>query len=306
MALPAPAGKATSDGIVRSARLLRALGPRGADVWAELPPEDARRISAVMDSLPDDAADEDLAARALLSDSQIQAPASDRAAVWVKLQSVSRPQLLSILSGEHPQVVAFILGRLAPTTSAEIVRHLPSIVAIDVLQRMLHTTPPHPAALTAIEEALESRLLSQSAEDQTRETTLARIFDELDPQAGQTLLSALQTAEPEAGRRIQTLMFGFEDLAQLPPAGMQTLLSRTDRRTLTLAMTGANKAVADAVFRNMTSRARDMLKEEMAAIDQADKSKADAARNDMTRLARSLIASGDILGGHSVADDLIE
>ncbi|MEO0881271.1 MAG: FliG C-terminal domain-containing protein [Pseudomonadota bacterium] len=306
MGLPATANKATADGILRSARLLRALGPRAAEVWAELPPQDAERIHHVLETLPENAADEAHAVNALLDELETGRAPSDAGSIWRKLATVSREQLLSLLKDEHPQVVALILGRLTPTQSADIVRHLPSLVAIDVLQRMLHMNPPHGVAMAAIEQALEERLERFDDRIEMRETSLARIFDELDPEASKTLLSALQTAEPAAGRRIQTLMFGFEELVTLPAAGIQTLLSRLDRRTLTLAMVGADDGVATALFQNMTSRARDVLKEEIAALGEIHAAAADAARADMTRLARTLIASGDILPSASGTEDLVE
>ncbi|MEM6412432.1 MAG: FliG C-terminal domain-containing protein [Pseudomonadota bacterium] len=306
MALPALANKATADGLIRSARLMRALGAHGAEVWAEIPPEYAARITEVMDTLPDNAEDEARAANALLS--ELKGDRQDRRenSIWHQVSSVPHGTLISILNDEHPQVVAIILGRLSPAQSADIVRHLPSLVAIDVLQRMLHMSPPHAEAMAAIETALADRLEYRDSHVELHETNLARIFDELDPEASKTLLSALKTAEPDAGRRIQTLMFGFDDLASLPPAGIQTLLSRLERRTLTIAMLGAAVTVSDAVFQNMTSRARDMLKEEMAALGDIEKAISDAARSDMTRLARSLIESGDILLSSSSTEELIE
>ncbi|MEO1405604.1 MAG: FliG C-terminal domain-containing protein [Pseudomonadota bacterium] len=306
MALPAPSTKATADGILRSARLLRALGPRAAEVWAELPPEYAKQISDVLDTLPEDAADEERAASALLSELNPTARVKPASSVWEKLGSVSRDKVLLVLSDEHPQLVALVLGRLPPTQSAEIVRHLPSLVAIDVLQRMLHMNPPHVEAMAAIEQALEDRVRRLDGHTELQENNLARIFDELDPDASKTLLAALQTAEPEAGRRIQTLMFGFEDLAKLPPAGIQTLLSRLERKTLMIAMVGTDNPVSTTIYKNMTNRARDVLKEEIVALGEIDEKTVDAARADMTRLARALIASGDILPGSSGAEDIVE
>ncbi|MEM9668360.1 MAG: FliG C-terminal domain-containing protein [Pseudomonadota bacterium] len=306
MALPATTGRPTPDGILRSAKLLRALGPRGADVWAELPQEYARQISDVLETLADDPSGEEHAAQTLLDASLSDKTENRNRTVWSRLANADRGQLVSILEGEHPQLIAFVLGRLPPLKAADIVRHLPSMVAIDVLQRMLHTEAPHPEALKAIETVMEERVNASTGEADGREAALARIFEELDPQASQTLLSALQTAEPESGGRIETLMFGFEDLANLPPAGIQTLLTRIDRKTLTLALSSADEDVSNAIFANMTSRARDMLKEEMATIATGSIAQADQARTEMVRLARALIASGDILTAAPAPDDLIE
>ncbi|MEM9263840.1 MAG: FliG C-terminal domain-containing protein, partial [Pseudomonadota bacterium] len=103
-----------------------------------------------------------------------------------------------------------------------------------------------------------------------------------------------------------TLMFGFEDLAKLPPAGIQTLLSRLERKTLMIAMVGTDNPVSTTIYKNMTNRARDVLKEEIVALGEIDEKTVDAARADMTRLARALIASGDILPGSSGAEDIVE
>lgn len=288
-------------GLVRSARLLRALGPRAAEVWAELPSGDAARLSAAMDRIEeDDRLDED-AASAFLSN-----PARDEAGgIWDRLSALRADELATLLTPEHPQVIALCLSRIGPASAARAVRHMPSLLAVNVLKRMMQADPPQRAALQAIEQSLAARLQVRGA-CTGGEQRLARIFDELDTDASRTLLSALETAEPVAGRRIRELMFTFEDLAALSPAAIQTLLSRAGRATLTMALKGSAGPVRDTLFANMTARARDVLADEMAGTGPMPRARVEAARAELVRLARDLIASGDILTGARPDEDLVE
>lgn len=293
-----------SEGLRRSAQLMRALGASAANVWAELSPQDASLLSQTLDTLPDDPALEDEAARTLLA-----APVTPghKQPIWNQLSALPPEQLAGLLSGEHPQVIAMSLARIQSAPAARVVRHMPSLLAMDVLQRMLHMGTPHDAALQAVEASFSAKLEALGPHVATSgEATLARIFDELDEEAGKTLLSALETSEPDASARIKTLMFSFEDLATLSPAGMQTLLSRADRQTLALALKGASGPVADTIFRNMTARARDMLQDEIMSLGAVPRQEVDAARADLTRLTRTLLANGEIRSGASDAEDLVE
>lgn len=291
-------------GLARSARLMRALGPHAAEVWAELSPGDAARLGAAMDRLEADDRLEEDAAAAFLSGKAPAAPPG----LWARLSGLPAAELAALLAPEHPQVIAVCLARIAPASAARVVRHMPSLLAIRVLRRLMQAGPPQAAALRAIEQALGARLHGPDgdAAGDGGDRRLARILDELDPDAGRTLLSALETADPAAGRRVRNLMFTFEQVAALPPAAIQTLLSRTDRANLALALKGASEPARQALLANMTARAREALSEETAAAGPVPRARAEAARAGLVRLARDLMASGDILPGAARDEDLVE
>ena len=295
----------SESGLSRSASLLRALGAKAAPVWAELDPEDAAAISAVMEQASPQADMGQAAASAFLEDA---ASAGARAqSIWKQLSALDVEHLLALIEDENPQVIALTLSRIEPDSAAALVRRFPALLATDVLQRMLHMIPIHAAALSAIEQNFKTRLGVISAAQPTKpDAMVARIFDALPTEDSQALLAALHTTEPGAGERIRALMFTFADLASLSPAGLQTLLSRANRATLTLALKGVTGNVADAFFNNMTARARDVLNEEISALGPRPRGEVEAARGELVTLTRTLIETGDIRpSGHDRDEDLI-
>jgi flagellar motor switch protein FliG len=280
-----------SDGLTRSARLLRAIGPNAAPIWAQLSAADSAALRKIMDQLPPDDTANAAAAQALLD----QAANHGALPIWQKLSALPASQLYAMLAHEHPQLIALTLARLTPQAAAGLLDCLPPALAEQSLHLILQMGRPHPHAIAAIENLFEAELgLSETDAPLDGDAAVAKIFDILPTEQSDRLLEALQARNADASEQVRKLMFRFEDLAGLAPAGLQTLLSRIDRATLTLALKGTKGAVADAIFRNMTARARDVLVEEIAAIGPVRRADVDAARTDLVILARHLIETGHI------------
>ena len=291
-------------GIARSARLMRALGPDAAAIWAELDPQEAETLSAAMDQMADDPSADSEALRRF---TQAQR-ATSGAGVWAELSALETPVLAALVRHERPQVVALILSRLSGEAAAKLLRTLPPSLSIEAMQRLLHLGEVHPAAMAGLEQFLKGRVAALSREGaQAGVERIARIFDRLDPRAGTLFLAALETAEPGAGDKVRALMFTFDDLATLDAAGMQTLLAAADRATLITSLKGAKPTTSAAFFANLTQRAGDLLREEISALGAVRRSEVDAARANLVELARQLISRGEIRAGKaSEQDELVE
>jgi flagellar motor switch protein FliG len=102
-------------------------------------------------------------------------------------------------------------------------------------------------------------------------------------------------------------MFTFDDLGTLDAGGMQTLLAAADRATLVIALKGAKDTTSAAFFANVTQRAGDLLREEIAALGPVRRSEVEAARAELVELARQLIGRGDIHARKDTdPDELVE
>ena len=293
-------------GLSRSVSLLRALGAQAAPVWAELDQQDADKISAAMATLPAQADAGEEAASTLLQEAELEAGRTR--SIWDDLSALDVAQLADLLADEHPQVIALTLSRIAPLAAARLVRQFPALLATEVLRRMLHMNQVNTAAIAAIERNFETRLAALASRQSARpDETVARIFDALSDGESDTLLRALHAAEPGMGERIRGLMLSFTDLANLSPAGLQTLLSRADRTKLTLAQKAAPAEVTAAFYANMTARAGELLREEITALGPRPRSEVEAARADLVSLTRKLMDAGEINPAGAQADeDLIE
>ena len=291
-------------GIARSARLMRALGPDAAAIWAELDPQEAETLSAAMDQMADDPSADTEALRRF---TQAQR-ATSGAGVWAEMSALDTSVLAALVRHERPQVVALILSRLSGEAAAKLLRTLPPSLSIEAMQRLLHLGEVHPAAMAGLEQFLKGRVAALAREGaQAGVERIARIFDRLDPRAGTLFLAALETAEPGAGDKVRALMFTFDDLATLDAAGMQTLLAAADRAVLITSLKGAKPTTSAAFFANLTQRAGDLLREEISALGAVRRSEVEAARSELVELARQLINRGEIRAGKAAdEDELVE
>lgn len=302
-----PASTQDDDGILKSARLMQALGARGGPIWSELTPEEAGALSAAMEQLdPESGPARESIASAFLDDGATDLATTDaglRGAIWRQIATLETGDLNAIVADEHPQTIALIVSRIDPAASARLLRSLTPPIALDVLRRLLKLGTPHPAALSAVENRLTDQMSTAPAGD--GHERVARIFDRLDGRDEKKLLAALENAEPGAGERVRALMFTFDDLAALSAAGLQTLLASADRANVVVALKGAKPATAQAFFDNMTSRAGAFLRDEIEATGPVRRSDIEAARADLVALARMLIQHGEI-GGRDSDDELVE
>jgi flagellar motor switch protein FliG len=309
-------------GTARAARLMRALGPDASALWAELTPAEVRLLSGAMDELAEDAAaDADAArlfseaarrfcdaARPIREGMGSEGPGRD---VWRALSGLPAETMADIVRAERPAVVALILSRLSSEAAARALRMLPSGLAVEAMRALLAPGEANAGAVRSLEAYLARRLETLGAAAAASGVSrVAQIFDRMDSGAGGVFLAALDTAQPGAGEKVRALMFTFDDLAGLDAAGLQTLLASVSRPVLTAALKGAKEATVHAFFINMTQRAGELLREEMAALGPVRRSDAEASRQEIVALARELIQRGDIRPGAGRAalldDELVE
>jgi flagellar motor switch protein FliG len=297
-----------SPGLMRSALLMRALGAKAASVWSQLSPKEAEHLSQAMQTLPEDAEGEHQAVAAYVQSMRASPEPEARTAngIWGRLSAYEGAQLANLLQSESPQIIALTLSRLSSEAAADAVRALPRALATESLKRLLNLGDVHPAAIQVIASSLDLRLSRTQTQDHTGgHERVARIFDSLDQGSETELMSSLNQAEPGAGEKIRALMFTFEDLAALDPASLQTILGSVDRAVLTLALKGASVAVADAFFNNVTQRAAELLRDDMAGIGPIRRSEVDAARAEVLAVARTLLKRGELLRTED-DDELVE
>lgn len=296
MSALAPQSSSIDRGLMRSAALMRALGPDGNSIWAELNSEETRALSHAMDLFPMDAQDnakvlDQFVQSAKVTNSLPTTPAEEFAAF---LSAVDVSRLAGVLSREHPQTIAVVLSCLSGGQAAQLVSSMPRTVSVEAMKRLLHLKPVHPGAIDTIRQRLSLNLEDVSLASGEGHNRLANILDMMDSRVEQELLSALDRAEPGASEKVRALMFTFMDLCNLDSAGIQTVLSRTDRKILAYALKGAPEKVGAIFYQNMTSRAGEVLREEIEALGPVRRSDIETARQEMTALAKFLVQSGEI------------
>jgi flagellar motor switch protein FliG len=301
----------TNPGATRAAKLMLAMGPDAGPVWAQLTAQETQTITALMNDLHADEALGDTALlESFLRDSQAAstvARAQDAGSPVEAALQTAAPEALAVIAGqESPQIAAYLMSRLAPGKAASVLRMLDEGAAITILKRMVSYCAPPANLRCVIDDSLRATLERLGTGRGGGHEQVARIFDQLDPRREGGLLAGLEALDPQTGRKVRSLMFGFDDLVALPAAGIQTLLATAERADLVHALKGARNATREAFFANMTQRAGELVREEITSLGGVRRSQVEAAQRLLVDTARDLIRRGDIRLEPAEDDELVE
>jgi flagellar motor switch protein FliG len=227
--------------------------------------------------------------------------------MWDKLANVNEVVLANYLKNEYPQTVAVVLSKVKSEHSARVLGALPEEFALEVVMRMLRMEPVQREILDKIEQTLRTEFMSNLARTSKQDSheMMADIFNNFDRQTENRFLAALEERNRDSAEKIRSLMFVFEDLSQLDPQGIQTLLRAVDKDELGLALKGASDNLRDLFFSNMSERAAKILREDMASMGPVRLKDVDAAQTSMVNLAKDLAAKGEIMISDGGEDELI-
>ena len=225
--------------------------------------------------------------------------------MWDKLANVNEQVLANYLKNEYPQTVAVILGKIQQGHAAKVLATLPENFAMEVVMRMLRMEAVNKDIEKDVERVLRTEFMSNLARTNRRDSheMMAEIFNNLDRATESRFLSALEERNKDAAERIRSLMFTFEDLARLDPAGVQTLLRAVDKDKLVIALKGASEELRDLFFSNMSERAAKLMREDMQALGPIRLKDVEDAQTAMVQSAKDLADRGEIVIGGSGGDD---
>ncbi|WP_229837547.1 flagellar motor switch protein FliG, partial [Thalassobaculum fulvum] len=225
--------------------------------------------------------------------------------MWDKLANVNEQVLANYLKNEYPQTVAVILGKIQQGHAAKVLATLPENFAMEVVMRMLRMEAVNKDIEKDVERVLRTEFMSNLARTNRRDSheMMAEIFNNLDRATESRFLSALEERNKDAAERIRSLMFTFEDLQRLDPAGVQTLLRAVDKDKLVIALKGASDELKDLFFSNMSERAAKLMREDMQALGPVRLKDVEDAQTAMVQSAKDLADRGEIVIGGSGGDD---
>lgn len=225
--------------------------------------------------------------------------------MWDKLGNVNEVVLASYLKNEYPQTVAVVLQKIKAEHAARVLSVLPEDFSMEVIMRMLRMESVQKDILDKVEQTLRVEFMNNLARTSRRDSheTIAEIFNYLDRSAEARFLASLEDRNRDSAERIRALMFTFEDLANLDPSGVQTLLRNVDKDRLALAMKGASDTLRDLFFSNMSERAAKILREDMEAMGPVRLRDVDEAQMDMVNKAKDLAEAGEILLSDNKGED---
>ena len=213
------------------------------------------------------------------------------------LQKADPQQVAKFIQSEHPQTIALLLSHLNSASAAGMLMALQPDVRADVARRMANMDQISPEIVGRIATILEQKLKSLgqfSRESYGGVPAVAEMFNRLESNSGQELLTQIDEADTELGEAIRNLMFVFEDLLLIDSMGMREVLSRVDKNTLTLALKGTSEPLRDHFFANMSERGAAMLLEDMEVMGAVKIRDVESGQQQIIAIIRTLESEGVI------------
>ncbi|MBB4211632.1 flagellar motor switch protein FliG [Rhodothalassium salexigens DSM 2132] len=225
--------------------------------------------------------------------------------MWDKLGNVNEVVLANYLKNEYPQTVAVVLQKIRPEHASRVLGVLPEDFAMEVVMRMLRMESVQKDILDKVEQTLRIEFMNNLARTSQRDSheTIAEIFNYLDRSTETRFLTALEDRNRESAEKVRALMFTFEDLGELDPQSVQTLLRNVDKDRLAIALKGASDGVRDLFFSNMSERAAKILREDMEAMGPVRLRDVDEAQVEMVNKAKDLAETGEIILADNKGED---
>jgi flagellar motor switch protein FliG len=214
------------------------------------------------------------------------------------LQKAESENLLTFLQEEHPQTIALIASHLPHHKAAEIIGGLPMAKQIEVIKRIANMDQTSPEVIREVERGLESRLsnmLMQSTEKAGGVPTVAEILNLADRSTEKTIMEGLEAEDPDLVEQIRRLMFVFEDIKLVNDKGIQSVLKEVDNSELALALKTASDELKGKIFKNMSERAAQLIKEDMEFMGPVRVSDVETAQQRIVDIVRRLEEAGEVV-----------
>jgi flagellar motor switch protein FliG len=229
---------------------------------------------------------------------QVRSAMEQNAVHLESLQEADPQQLAKFLEAEHPQTIALILAHMNSRQASTLLLRLPEEIRAETIKRLAQLRQFSPEVAEKVAVALNKKL--ESLGEQSRRAYAgfkgaADLLNQLDPIKSKGILENIEKNDPQMALAIRNLMFTFEDLLGVPEAGVRELLGQLDKKTLALALRGAADELKNLIFKSMSSRAVDMLKEDMEVLGAVRSKDVHAAQHEIVDAARKLEAEGKIV-----------
>lgn len=211
---------------------------------------------------------------------------------WMEPRAVA-----DIIRFEHPQIQAIVLSYLDSDQSAEIIRFFDPKVRLDVMLRVAALESVQPQALQELNDILEKQFSGSSGTQTTSMggvKVVADIMNNLESTVEGELMDAIKEVDEGLGEEIEDLMFVFDNLADVDDKDLQTLLREVKPETLTLALKGAESRVQEKIFKNMSKRAAELLRDDLEALGPVRVSEVETSQKEILGVARRLAEEGTI------------
>ncbi|HFD78866.1 MAG TPA: flagellar motor switch protein FliG [Gammaproteobacteria bacterium] len=222
---------------------------------------------------------------------------------WMDARAVAE-----LIRLEHPQIQAIVLSYLDNDHAAEVIKFFPERVRHDVLLRIATLDGIQPSALQELDTILEHQF---SGNQNVQSSSVggvkaaADILNFVEGSIEAEIMEAIKETDAELGQQIQDLMFVFDNLIDVDDRGIQALLREVSSETLILALKGADEAIKEKIFSNMSKRAAEMMRDDLENKGPVRLSEVEGAQKEILSIARRMSEAGEIVLGGRGAEQFV-
>ena len=212
---------------------------------------------------------------------------------WMDARAIA-----DVIRQEHPQIQTIVIAYLEGELSAEVLSYLPESLRLDIVVRVAKLDSVQPDALTELNNILERQFSGSSSSQKRRmggHKVAADIMTSLDSGIEAEIMDALNEVDEELATTIQDLMFVFANLLDVDDRGIQALLREVASEQLVIALKGADEALREKIFSNMSKRAAELMRDDLEALGPKKLSEVEAAQKEILTVARRMAEAGDIV-----------
>jgi flagellar motor switch protein FliG len=214
------------------------------------------------------------------------------------VQNIEPDQLLQLIKDEHPQTIALILVHLNPLTASEVLSRIPDETRADVAFRIASLDKVLSGMVEEIDRVFEE-ILKNKDHAATLEaggvSRLAEILNAIDGATAEQIIDQIEENDSELADEIKQMMFVFDDIVLIDDKGLQKVLRSIESQELAIALKAATEEVKQKVFRNMSERAVEILKEEMEVSGAVRMKDVTDAQQKITRIVQEMERKGELI-----------
>jgi flagellar motor switch protein FliG len=216
-------------------------------------------------------------------------------------KNLTNEEITSIITGEHPQLIALVLSYLDSQQSAEIISAMPEEERADVINRMVTASAPPIQVIKQLDDRLEAKVHSLGGRldtpDERKFRTIAEILNRTDTATEKTIMQRIREEDPKVAEEIKALMFVFEDIAVVERKALMRILGETKIPTIAMSLKTASEEVRDKIFANMSKRMGEMVREELELLGPKPLAEVESAQKEIVDSLVKLEAQGEIIRG---------
>ncbi len=222
---------------------------------------------------------------------------------WMDARAVAE-----MIKQEHPQIQAIVLSYLDNDHAAEVLGFFPERNRHDVLLRIATLDGVQPSALQELDIILERQFSGNQGVQSSSVggvKAAADILNFVDSSVEAEIMESIKEVDEDLGQQIQDLMFVFDNLIDVDDRGIQALLREVSSETLILALKGADDAMKEKIFANMSKRAAEMMRDDLENKGPVRLSEVEGAQKEILSIARRMADAGDLMLGGKGADEFV-